>query len=53
MSESSDRDLEEAQKDQKKPGAAESNPQTTGPAEKLREKAAEDVDESEEAAEPV
>jgi hypothetical protein len=52
MSDSSE-NLEDAQKDQKKPGAAESNPQTTGPAEKLREKAAEDVDESEEAAEPV
>jgi hypothetical protein len=53
MSESSDRDLEEAQKDQKKPGAAENNPQTTGPAEKLREEAAENVEEGEEAAEPV
>ena len=53
MSESSERGLEEAQKDQKKPGAAENNPQTTGPAEKLREEAAENVDESEEGAEPV
>ena len=53
MSESSERDLEEAQKDQKKPGAAENNPQTTGPAEKLREEAAENVDESEDVAEPV
>ena len=41
MSDSSEKDLEEAQKDQKKPGAAENNPQTTGPAEKLREEAAE------------
>jgi hypothetical protein len=53
MRESSDRDLEEAQKDQKKPGAAENNPETTGPAEKLREEAAENVDDNEEAAEPV
>jgi hypothetical protein len=53
MSDSSEKDLEDAQKDQKKPGAAENNPQTTGPAEKLREEAAENVDESEEAAEPV
>ena len=53
MSDSSEKDLEEAQKDQKKPGRLKSNPKTTGPAEKLREQAAEDVDESEEAAEPV
>jgi hypothetical protein len=37
--------LEEAQKNQKKPGAAENNPETTGPAENLREQAAEMVDE--------
>jgi hypothetical protein len=37
--------LEEAQKNQKKPGAAESDPETTGPAENLREEAAEAVDE--------
>jgi hypothetical protein len=33
--------------------AAKNNPQTTGPAEKLREEAAENVDENEEAAEQV
>jgi hypothetical protein len=37
--------LEEAQKNQKKPGAAENDPETTGPAENLREEAAEAVDE--------
>ena len=37
--------LEEAQKNQKKGGAAENNPETTGPAENLREEAAEMVDE--------
>ena len=37
--------LEEAQKNQKKVGAAESDPETTGPAENLREEAAETVDE--------
>jgi hypothetical protein len=34
MSDSSEKDLEEAQKKQKEVGAAESNPKTTGPAEK-------------------
>jgi hypothetical protein len=37
--------LEEAQKNQKKAGAAENDPETTGPAENLREEAAEAVDE--------
>jgi hypothetical protein len=47
MSETKDdsKDLEEAQKNQKKPGAAENDPETTGPAENLREEAAEMVDE--------
>jgi hypothetical protein len=53
MSDSEDKELEETQKKQKEVGAAQSNPQTTGPAEKLREKAADAVDEGEEAAEPV
>jgi hypothetical protein len=53
MSDSQDKELEETQKKQKEVGAAESNPQTTGPAEKLRGKAAEAVDEGEEAQEPV
>jgi hypothetical protein len=50
---SQERELEETQKNQKKIGAAESNPKIMGPAEKLREDAAETVDEGEEAAEPV
>jgi len=37
--------LEEAQRNQKKAGAAENDPETTGPAENLREEAAEMVDE--------
>lgn len=37
--------LEAAQKNQKKAGAAENDPETTGPAENLREEAAEMVDE--------
>ena len=47
MSEATDdnKGLEEAQKNQKKPGAAENDPETTGPAENLREEAAEMVDE--------
>lgn len=48
-----ERDLEDAQKKQKQVGAAESDPKTSAPAEKLREEAAEAVDEGEEAAEPV
>jgi hypothetical protein len=37
--------LEIAQNNQKKAGAAENDPETTGPAENLREEAAEAVDE--------
>ena len=54
MSESeNNEELEQTQKNQKKIGPAEANPKTTGPAEKLREDAAETVDEDEEGAEPV
>jgi hypothetical protein len=58
MSDSSERELDQGQKKQNKVGAAESDPKTTGPAENLREEAAEAVDEEEEeeeeeAAEPV
>jgi translation initiation factor 2B subunit (eIF-2B alpha/beta/delta family) len=56
MSDSSERELDQAQKKQNKIGAAESDPKTTGSAENLREEAAETiglVDEEEEAAEPV
>ena len=47
MSETKDEgnDIESAQKNQKKIGAAESDPETTGPAENLREEAAEMVEE--------
>ena len=44
-------DIESAQKNQKKIGAAEDDPETTGPAENLREEAAEMVDEDEESKE--
>jgi hypothetical protein len=49
-----ERNLEKAQQSQNRPGDAASDPQTTGPAENLREKAAEmndsDEDKSEEPA---
>lgn len=48
-----DKDLDSAQKNQRKIGEAESNPKTTGPAENLREKAAEMTDEDEDSAEPA
>ena len=51
MSES--KELDEAQKNQKKTGAAENDPETTGPAENLREEAAEMVDEDKDEEEPV
>ncbi len=46
-------DIETAQKNQKKIGAAEDNPETTGPAENLREEAAETVDKDEDSNEPA
>jgi hypothetical protein len=46
-------EIEEAQKNQKKVGAAESDPHTSGPAENLREEAAEMVDENEKSADPM
>lgn len=45
-------DIESAQKNQKKIGAAEDDPETTGPAENLREEAADMVDEDEDSREP-
>lgn len=48
-----DKELESAQKDQKKIGKAESNPNTSGPAENLREEAAEMTDESQDSEEPA
>ena len=52
MSDSTE-NLDNAQKNQKRVGAAESDPETTGPAENLREEAAESVDENEDSAEPA
>lgn len=45
--------IETAQKNQKKVGAAEDDPETTGPAENLREEAAEMVDKDEDSSEPA
>ena len=45
--------IETAQKNQKKVGAAEDDPETTGPAENLREEAAEMVDKDEDSNEPA
>ena len=42
-----------AQKDQKKIGKAESDPETSGPAENLREEAAEMTDKSQDSEEPA
>jgi hypothetical protein len=55
MSETKDdsKDLDEAQKNQKKAGAAENDPETTWPAENLREEAAEMVDEEERSNDPM
>lgn len=55
MSETTDdsKGLEEAQKNQKKPGAAENDPETTGPTENLREEAAEMVDEDNDEKDPA
>ena len=52
MSDSTE-NLDEAQKNQKRVGAAESDPETTGPADNLREEAAEAVDEEEGSSEPA
>ena len=45
--------LDEAHKNQKKAGAAENSPETTAPAENLREEATEMVDEDKDEEEPV
>ena len=45
--------LDEAQKNQKKAGVAENDPETTGPAENLREEAAEMVDDDSDEKDPV
>jgi len=48
-----EKDLESVKRDQKKVGKAGSNPETSGPAEELREKAAKMTDESEDSDEPA
>jgi hypothetical protein len=48
-----EKDLESAQKEQRKIGEASSDPETSGPAENLRENAADMVDESEDSSEPA
>ena len=53
MMTNSTKELEKAQDNQKRIGAAESDPETTSPADKLREDAAEAVDEEEDSAEPA
>ena len=45
--------LDKAQRDQRDIGAAEDDPHTTGPAENLREEAAEMVDENEKSSDPM
>jgi hypothetical protein len=52
MSDSTE-NLDKAQKNQKRVGAAESDPETTGPAENLREEASEVVDQEEDTSEPA
>jgi len=49
----SNENIETAQKNQKKIGAAENDPENTGPAENLREEAAEMVDKDEDSNEPA
>lgn len=46
-------DIGSAQKNQRKIGAAEDDPETSGPAENLREEAAEMVDEDDGSSEPA
>ena len=46
-------DIEKEQKNQRKIGAAEDDPETTGPAENLREEAAEMVDKDEDSRDPA
>ena len=48
-----ERKIDKAQKDQKDIGAAENDPNTDGPAENLREEAAEMVDENEKSKDPM
>jgi hypothetical protein len=49
----SEENLESAQKNQRKIGAAEDDPETSGPAENLREEAAELTDRDQDSEEPA
>jgi hypothetical protein len=49
----SEENIESAQKNQRKIGAAEDDPETTGPAENLREEAAEMTDKDQDEKEPA
>ena len=53
MSESEEKELDEAQKDQDEAGEAGSDPETSGPAENLREKAAKATDKNQDSEEPA
>ena len=53
MSNKDNKNLESDQQNQKKIGQAESNPETSGPAENLREEAAEMTDEGQDSKEPA
>jgi hypothetical protein len=53
MSNKDNKNLESDQQNQKKIGQAESNPETSGPAENLHEEAAEMTDEGQDSKEPA
>jgi hypothetical protein len=53
MSESKKKELDEAQNDQDEVGEASSDPETSGPAENLREKAAKTSDKGQDSKEPA
>jgi hypothetical protein len=53
MSDSEKKELDEAQADQDEVGEAGTDPETSGPAENLREKAAKITDKSQESEEPA
>jgi hypothetical protein len=50
---SEERELDEAQNDQDEVGEASSDPETSGPAENLRERAAKSTDKSQDSKEPA
>jgi hypothetical protein len=53
MSDNEKGQLDEAQEDQDEVGEADSDPETSGPAENLRDKAAKTTDKSQESEEPA